>query len=212
MASGLGPDGAYIRGAGGSVTLVLDMRPVIRKITSTMNKFSEATQAWALSRALNKVGGVLRTAVRRDVANETGARYGHVSKVITSVPAAAGRLYYKIKASDKAMPLIAFASTQRLGAKNVKANPWNHARSFKGTFIVPMKSGPQVVKRILHGPGSRKRGAGLKDIKILWGPIIPKEMIRPGNPSTETIARSVPDRLIPEVIRQLGLAAGAGRS
>jgi len=37
----------------------------------------------------------------------------------------------------------------------------------------------------------------------LWGPIIPKEMIRPGNPSTYHIASAIPTQLGPVLMHEL---------
>ncbi|WP_043688246.1 hypothetical protein, partial [Streptomyces xylophagus] len=40
-------------------------------------------------------------------------------------------------------------------------------------------------------------------IRTLWGPIIPKEMIRPGNPSTYHIASAIPTQLGPVLMHEL---------
>lgn len=208
----LGNHGAYVA-SGGGVGIVIDLSPVVASITGTLNGFSNATRNWALSRALNKVGAPLVTAVRRDVAKETSIKYGDLKDKIVGIPSTAGNLYYKIKATSTALPLINFVTSSRaLGTRGVTVKAWGKQKTYKKAFIAPYRNfGAQVAIHTMHGPGSRKRVAGHGDLKVLWGPISAKEMIRPGNPSTERIARAMPDKIIPEIIRQLGLAEQQGR-
>lgn len=191
-------------GAGG--TLYVDLTDAMSRLSLALSVYSQEVQMRALYNAINKLGDKLLTAVRRDLVQTTGAKYGRVMKAVKSDRAHPNRLWYRIKASDQAMKVSDFAASLKPGTKDPSARPWNHSRRFKGAFVIRFKSGgTEIVKRI---------GRHNKDgkIKTLWGPIIPREMIRPGNPSTEHIARAIPDNLGPVLMHELSQAVARAKA
>lgn len=199
--------GAYPRApvANGGVIYV-DLTDAMSRLTVALNVYSKEVQDRALYNAINKLGDKLLTAVRRDVAQETGAKYGRVMKAIKADRAHPRRLFYRIVATDQAMKVSDFARSLKPGKKNPSASPWNKSRSFKGAFVIRFKSGQtEIVKRIgRHNKGGK--------IRTLWGPIIPKEMIRPGNPSTAHIASAIPSGLGPVLQHELEQAVARAKA
>ncbi len=191
--------------SGGGVIYV-DLTDAMSRLTIALNVYSQEVQQRALYNAINKLGSKLLTAVRRDVVAETGAKYGRVMKAIKADRAHPNRLFYRIVASDQAMKVSDFARSLKPGTKNPSASPWNRSRRFNGAFVIRFKSGAsEIVKRIGRHNKSGK-------IRTLWGPIIPKEMIRPGNPSTQRIARAIPDGLEPVLRHELTQAVARAKA
>lgn len=183
-----------------SGVIYVDLTDAMSRLKVALSAYSEEIKARALYNAINKLGDKLLTAVRRDVAQETGAKYGRVMKAIKSDRAHPNRLFYRIVATDKAMKVSDFARTLRPGAKNPSAKPWNKTRRFRGAFVIRFKNGDtEIVKRI----GEHNKNG---KIRTLWGPIIPKEMIRPGNPSTARIVAAIPEGLGPVLMHELNQA------
>jgi hypothetical protein len=183
-------------GAVGGVMYV-DLTDAMSRLTVALQTYSKEVQDRALYNAINKLGDKLLTAVRRDLVQSTGAKYGRVMKAVKADRAHPRRLFYRIKASDTAMKLSDFARSLKPGQKNPSAKPWNHSRRFKGAFVIRFKNGnTEIVKRI----GKHNKGG---KIRTLWGPIIPREMIRPGNPSTQHIASAIPTQLGPVLMHEL---------
>lgn len=186
--------------------IYVDLTQAMLKLKVALSVYSEEVKARALYNAVNKLGDKLLTAVRRDVAQETGAKYGRVMKVIKADRAHPNRLFYRIVATDKAMKVSDFARTLRPGAKNPSAAPWNKSRRFKGAFVIRFKNGgTEIVKRIGKHNKSGK-------IRTLWGPILPKEMIRPGNPSTARIISAIPEGLGPVLMHELTQAVARAKA
>lgn len=199
--------GAYPRAAvaNGGVIYV-DLTDAMTRLSVALSVYSDEVKDRALYNAINKLGDKLLTAVRRDVAQETGAKYGRVMKAIKADRAHPRRLFFRIIATDQAMKVSDFARSLKAGKQNPSASPWNKSRSFKGAFVIRFKSGAtEIVKRIgRHNKGGK--------IRTLWGPIIPKEMIRPGNPSTAHIASAIPSGLGPVLMHELEQAVARAKA
>ena len=120
---------------------------------------------YAISKALDAVGNKTFTQVKRAVATQTGLPYGRVGKVISRKQAmGSGGGTFVITARDTAVSLKEFGP--RKTARGISAAPWAKRRVFPHTFI---------------GPGGHvfvREGKGRLPIKKLWGPIIPKEMVK----------------------------------
>lgn len=188
-----------------SGVIYVDLKPAMSKLTVALSVYGEEVKMRALYNAINKLGDKLLTAVRRDVAKETGAKYGRVMKAIKADRAHPNRLTYKIVATDKAMKVSDFARSLTPGKKNPSAAPWNKSRRFKGAFVIRFKSGQtEIVKRI----GKHNKGG---KIRTLWGPILPVEMIRPGNPSTARIIEAIPTGLAPVLMHELAQAVSRAK-
>jgi hypothetical protein len=178
-------------------TIYVDLTDAMSKLKVALSVYSQEVQQRSLYNAINKLGSKLLTGVRRDVVQETGAKYGRVMKAIKADKAHPNRLTYKIIATDQAMKVSDFARSLTPGKKNPSAAPWNKSRRFKGAFVIRFKSGAtEIVKRI----GKHNKGG---KIKTLWGPVIPKEMIRAGNPSTKRIMEAIPVGLAPVLFHEL---------
>jgi hypothetical protein len=186
--------------------IYVDFTEAMSKLKVALSVYSEEVKMRALYNAINKLGDKLLTAVRRDVAQETGAKYGRIMKAIKSDRAHPNRLTYKIVATDKAMKVSDFARTLTPGKKNPSAAPWGKSRRFNGAFVIRFKSGAtEIVKRV----GKHNKGG---KIRTLWGPIIPREMIRPGNPSTQRIIEAIPTGLASVLMRELEQAVARAKA
>ena len=186
--------------------IYVDLTEAMSKLKVALSVYSEEVKMRALYNTINKLGDKLLTAVRRDVAQETGAKYGRVMKAIKADRAHPNRLTYRIVATDKAMKVSDFARSLTPGKKSPSAAPWGKYRRFNGAFVIRFKSGAtEIVKRIgRHNKGGK--------IRTLWGPIIPKEMIRPGNPSTKRIIEAIPTGLSPVLMHELEQAVARAKA
>lgn len=193
-------------GPHGGGVLYVDLTDAMTRLETALSVYSEEVKRRALYNAINKLGDKLLTAVRRDLVRTTGAKYNRVMRVVKSDRAHPNRLTYKIKASDKAMKVSDFARSLKPGAKDPSASPWNRSRRFRGAFVIRFKGGGvEIVKRIGRHNKSGK-------IRTLWGPIIPREMIRPGNPSTQHIAEAIPRDLEPVLMHELEQAVARAKA
>lgn len=122
----------------------------------------------AMSRALNKVGPLAMTQVRRRVAKEMGVKYSAVMTGIQGYKAAPQRLEYDVTGRGSYMTLRQFDPYPLARRRGVSARPWGTRQWFRGAFIIPSLNN-QVFKRT-----GKARG----DIKVLYGPAIPREMLR----------------------------------
>lgn len=149
----------------------------------------------AMVRAINHETAKAYTQVKRVLRDETGIKYGDINKAVKRKRASynALRMSAAIIARGGAMPLKYFQARQfKYG---VRAKPWNKARQFKGAFIVKSLSG-----HVFHRT-SKKR----LPIEMLWGPSLPKELVREKsvnafNRATDQIA----ERAIHELSRIMG--------
>lgn len=143
-----------------------ERNPVLAQFTARLGDLAKNARV-ELVRGLNAGGDVVRTAVVRDLAEQSGAKYGAVRKTLATVRASESRLSYGLEGTGEFIPLMDFGAKK--SSKGVTAAPWGRAQFFQGAFIVKMKSGHE---------GVFSRVPGLKKIKELWGPAIPREMTR----------------------------------
>ncbi len=120
----------------------------------------------ALARAINHTGDKARTQVTRALAEQTGASYSTVRKALRTIPAGGTTLIYRIVSTGGYMSLKEFDARQR--PEGVRAAPWGKRRVFPHTFIVPS----------LGGHVFERTGSSRYPIRKLWGPAIPKEMVK----------------------------------
>jgi hypothetical protein len=139
-------------------------------------------------RALNHVGDIARTQVKRELAKQTGLTVTAVDKSMRTVRAIPARHSYELVATGRPIPLRDFAARQTRGG--VSARPWGKRRVFPGTFVV----------RALGGHVFRRVGRARLPILKLWGPSLPRELLRGKVPDVfEQVVRDrLPDRLIHE--------------
>jgi hypothetical protein len=120
---------------------------------------------YAVAKAIDEVGNKTKTVVIRQTAAQAGVKYGKAKGVINARQAmGAGGGQYEIIARDVTLSLKEFGP-KRTG-KGVSAAPWKKRRVFPHTFF---------------GPGGHvyvREGRSRLPIKKLWGPNIPKEMVK----------------------------------
>lgn len=141
--------------------------------------------------AVNRAGDMAYTRVVATLASETGAANREVRKEVSKHRAVNHDAIYRIVARGGYWPLKRFRPKQ--GKAGVSASPWNVKRVFKGTFFGP---NAHVYRRT-----SKKRFP----IEKLWGPAIPKEMVRgrTAEVANEVVADELPKRLIHETDRAI---------
>jgi hypothetical protein len=153
----------------------------------------------ALARAINHTGDKARTQIARALVKQTGVKYGAVRKAMTSKLASAGTLMHRIISKGGYISLKEFGARQT--SKGVSAAPWNKRRVFAHTFIIPS----------LGGHVFERRGHDRLPIRKLWGPAIPKEMVKDQSKKAfeTTVASDLPSRIEHEVTAILtGIAKG----
>lgn len=183
----IGPRGGRNTLAGG-VILRVDFSRVQRQLSIAFDVASKeiggrgATNA--LAEALNHESAIFYTAAKRQLVAQTSVKYGRVSRALKETKAKAGNLTYRLDASDKATPLNDFMRRARPGKRAV-VFVWNKQRTLKRGFVIRAGGKLAIVKR-------KSKGHKAGSLKALWGPIVPKEMIRPGEPTLRLIQRRLP--------------------
>lgn len=162
----------------------------IARITAAVEKLEGSRARSALRRAVNHTGDKTFTVVRRVLAKEMGLTQADlVKRGLTRQKASEATLSYAIVGRGGFIPLKDFKARQ--GRRGVSAAPWGVRRMFKSTFIV-RSAGGNVFKRV-----GKKR----LPIEKLWGPAIPREMVREVTASAfqTTVAANLPARVEHEV-------------
>ena len=187
-----------IHSGSGGITIYVDMRDGMTRLSKAFAVFGDEVKNRALYNAVNYAGRGLRTAVIRDVVQQTSLPRSRVAAHIVADMAHPNRLTYKLIATDIATKLSDFGGL-RAGQINPKIRVWGKTATFHGAFVVRFGDGMQVVKRIAKHRGGIKSHTGPLGVKVLYGPIVPKEMIRPGSRSIETISKVMPEKLMPRL-------------
>jgi hypothetical protein len=190
----------------------VDFTPVIRDIKRVLSTASEEVQRRATYNAVNHVGDKARTAIRRHLAAQTSAPYGAVVKYVkTTHKAHPGNLTYKIGNKGPAMPLKDFKIKGKAGAKSGEFSVFVWHKSFvtrKKAFLIRFRSGglTPVTRKGRHNAGGK--------LRQLWGPIIPKEMLRGGEETLNYLQGQLPRefvaRLEHDIAQAMIRAAGKG--
>lgn len=141
---------------------------------------------YAIRKAVDEVGNKTKTQVIRAVSKQAGVKVGRARGVIHSAQAmGTGSGAYTITARDVTMSLKEFSPRQT--SKGVSAKPWNVKRVFPHTFFGP------------HGHVFVREGKAQLPIKKLWGPNIPKEMVKD---QAERVFFSNVDTLLPAAVEK----------
>ena len=136
---------------------------------------------YAIAKAIDEVGNKTATQVKRSTAAQAGVPYGKVNGVITVRQAmGAGGGEWSMTARDVTLSLKQFGP--RKTAKGISAAPWKRRLVFPHTFFGP------------NGHVFVRRGASRLPIKKLFGPNIPKEMVKD---QAETVFYQVTAQLLP---------------
>ncbi|ACL55637.1 hypothetical protein [Methylobacterium nodulans] len=121
----------------------------------------------AMAEGLNEGGDKTRTPVRRDLREQTNVlRYGTIVSRTKTRRAYPGHLEYAIDGTGKGLPIKEFPV--RAAARSpVTAQPWGVAHTFARSF----KTSAKGLLRARLGPERFP-------IRALYGPAIPKEIIK----------------------------------
>jgi hypothetical protein len=173
----------------------------------------------AMAQTLNRVGPVITTRVRRQLAKQIGLPYGRIKDETSNVFASVNSLIFDIRSRGRPIPLREFAARET--RKGVRARPWGVSRLFAGTFMAETPGGnvEDVYKRI----GGRREWRTVTDpetgktrryqtelpIEKLYGPAIPKEMVRGGSAYVFQVESR--DRLPTEAQKQVDKILRQGR-
>lgn len=129
-------------------------------------RLGEGEARRAFSMALNKEGRKSFTQMRRALAQQSSIPRGAVNAAMRFRTASRAALSTETAGSGRSLPLSFFGAKQF--AYGVRAKIWGKAQTFRSAF---------VVKR--YGNGVFKRtGMARFPIEQLWGPSVPKEMLR----------------------------------
>ncbi|WP_198293093.1 hypothetical protein [Methylobacterium sp. WSM2598] len=150
-----------------------------------------ARAARAMADGLNEGGDVERTAVRRALRAQTGVkRYGAVVERTSARRASPGHLEYAIDGKGKGMPIREFPVRAAVRAP-VTAQPWGVSHTFARSFKTSAK-----------GLLRARRGASRFPIRALYGPAIPKEIVR--DQSAAEFEANAAGRVEGAVLKRLG--------
>jgi hypothetical protein len=163
---------------------------VVKADLRALNIFDRAVQLLGRKEAekigrfsLNQVGDKLRTKVKRQTAKQLGLPYGKTEGAWKIDRAHGAHLVYAITGSGKYYGLEDFKPRQF--KKGARAKPWNIARTFPGSFMLP--SGKVYVRlSIARGPLGK-----------LMGGSVPREMERDDVPK---LAQDAMHRELPAVL------------
>jgi hypothetical protein len=132
-----------------------------------------------------------RTKTFRALAEQTGLKYGDIRSAVTTVRAKPSAMHqaYELHARGGYLTLSHFRPAQT--REGVRARPWGRSQLFRGAFIV-RKLPPLVFRR---------EGRARFPIRPLYGPAIPKEMIRGASAEAfdQVVRTELPARLAHEI-------------
>ncbi len=150
---------------------------------------SEAKAKAAYRMALNDTNKAVHTRVKRVLSAQMGASQRDIVKHggVKMVKAINSRLEASIQSKGGYMPLSDFKARQT--GRGVSAAPWGQRRIFPKTFIV----------RSLGGNAFKRISAKRLPIDKLWGPAVPKEMVRD---ESAKVFEEVSARMLPAEVRR----------
>jgi hypothetical protein len=144
----------------------LDADDVRIRFEAACNRIGEGEARRAFSMALNKEGRKSFTQLRRSLAQQSSIPRGAVNAATRFKSSTTATMSTVTSGSGRHLPLSFFGAKQF--SYGVRAKIWGRAQTFRSAF---------VVKR--YGGGVFKRtGKARFPIEQLWGPSVPKEMLR----------------------------------
>jgi hypothetical protein len=169
---------------------------IIRDLDQTRVHFEAAVQSVgeqaavrAFSRALNSEGNKVRTQVRRALRQQTGAKAGLINSETRTIRSSFANLSYTIEARGDYLGLSHFSPRQF--GYGVRAKPWGRWQRFEGAFLVGSLANNAFVRE----------GRARLPIKKMFGPAIPKEMMRD---ATRDAFEAAQPEVLAEATRQIG--------
>jgi hypothetical protein len=192
----------------------IDMSDAVRKLSKSFSYYSDELTRVALYNAINRACAPVLTEVKRAVSKQTSIPYGKVGKHILERKAHPNHLEYGLVSRASALPLIDFLVRGEPGGRPT-VRVWGKTRTIRRAFILKGKFGMGIVKRTAkHHGGIKTLAANRKGplgVKTLWGPIISKEMIRPGFASLKSI-EAVPAKIQARLPHELEQAVARAKA
>lgn len=187
--------------------LVVDLGPALKKIEHVLNEAAELIGKRgvnsAMYRAINYATGGAYARISRDLVNQTGAPLNRIRAVVREDRAHPNRLEWRLKSSDQPMKMIDFAPRAKPGQKNPTVTPWNRSQKLRGTFVIGPKGGAATaILKATNHPHKHPKG-GLLNARTVWGPIIPREMLRKNSQTYQELFDLVPKVLEPRLLHEL---------
>lgn len=162
------------------------------KYEAMIQRFGQKAAHTAYRRALSHSGRKTYTAVKKSLRLQTSFKASEVTKSTRFVGPNRASLSFKIIGTGRHRGLRNFGAKQfRYG---VRARVWGKAQKFKSAFIVDSLSGHAFVRS----------GSGRYPIRVMYGPSIPKELVK--DETKDTFDEALPDlhrRAIHELKRVL---------
>ena len=172
------------------------MNVIIRDLDRTRLHFEaaiarlgEQAATRAFNRALNSEGNKVRTQVRHALRQQTGAKAALISSETRTIRSSFANLSYKIKARGDYLGLSHFSPRQF--GYGVRAKPWGRWQRFESAFLVGSLANNAFVRE----------GRARLPIKKMFGPAIPKEMVR--DAARDAFEAAQPE-VLAEATRQIG--------
>lgn len=161
---------------------------------AAVRRLGERGARRAFSMALNREGRSARTRLRRVLMAQTSIKSPDISRALSFRPAKPGKLRIEITGRGRPLPLSYFGAKQfRYG---VRARVWGNAQRFPGAFLVASLGNAYV-----------RLGAARLPIRGMFGPSIPREMLR--DEALEAV-EGIDPKVLAEARRQVTrLLAGA---
>ena len=149
------------------------MNVIIRDLDKTRIHFEaaiarlgEQAATRAFNRALNREGDKIRTRIRRSLRQQTGAKASLINRETRSIRSSFSNLTYTIEARGDYLGLSHFSPRQF--GYGVRAKPWGRWQKFDSAFLVGSLGNNAFVRE----------GRARLPIRKLYGPAIPKEMLK----------------------------------
>jgi hypothetical protein len=170
---------------------------------ASIRRVGEGQARVAFARGLNREGRKTYTQVKRALRAQTSIRIGIISAGTRFRPAFSQTLTTVIEGSGRELSLKLFGPKQN--AAGTTALVWGARKMHKSAFMGPR---PGAIARSLGGHVWHRTGSSRMPIEMLYGPSIPKEMVK--DETAETFLSSGQD-VIREAMRQLALLLPGAR-
>ena len=168
---------------------------VVRLYAATKNALGPGKAHDAFRRGINRAGNKVWTAVRRAVSKQSGLSQNQVENKggILRIHATRRSLEYLIISRGRHLSLKEFKARQV--RRGVSAAPWGKRQVFKSAF------GPRI--SALGGHVFHRTGADRLPIKKMWGPAIPREIVKDETRKAfdEIAPRELPPKIEHEIRR-----------
>lgn len=126
--------------------------------------------------AVNEAGRLVRSMVATALVKQTGANHERVVKGMHVVPASVGNPKFRLIDRDVTTKLSEFNPVK--SGDGVTASAWGASKHYHGAFLATMPNGHKGVFKRLPNKMMRSPKAYKQAIEELYGPAIPKEMIK----------------------------------